>query len=408
MEKIKLAIITSHVIQYQTPLFKKLAKHQEIDLSVYFCWKFGSEKTYDFQFGKIIEWDIPLLAGYKYKFLKNFSLNPSSDFWGQINFGIIIELIKNRPDAVLVYGWNSFVNWLVFITAFLSGSSVLLHGENPLNQELLKSKWKLAIKKIIFGKLLFPRVNAFLYIGEENKKFYQYYGVPEEKLFFTPYAVDNTRFINEAKNLKSHPPHPPTGGGGSNLKNSIGIDSNSIVILFVGKLIEKKRSMDLLKAYHKCITHNSKFIIHLLFVGDGALRSELEKYIKENNLKNIHFAGFKNQTELPQYYAMADIFVLPSGEGETWGLVVNEAMCFGLPVIVSDVVGCGKDLVKNEENGYIFPLGNIQKLSEYLTDLIKNSKKRESFGKKSFEIIQNYSHEKDIEGILKILKLLKQ
>ena len=138
------------------------------------------------------------------------------------------------------------------------------------------------------------------------------------------------------------------------------------------------------------------------------MRLELEKYIKENNLRNVHFVGFKNQTELPQYYAMADIFVLPSGIGETWGLVVNEAMCFGLPVIISDMVGCGKDLVKHGENGYIFPLGDVEKLAEYLADLIKNSKKRKLFGKKSFEIIQDYSHKKDIEGILKALENIKQ
>ena len=199
MKKYKLAVLTSHPIQYQAPLFKLLAQHQEIDLLVYFCWKFGAEKTYDVQFGKDIEWDIPLLEGYKYQFFKNFSLRPSSDFWGQINPGIVVELIKNRPNAVLVYGWNSFANWIVFATAFLSGLPVLLHGENPLNQELLKSAWKRKIKKIILG-WLFKRISVFLYIGEENKKFYQFYGVPEKKMFFAPYAVDNNRYITAAKN----------------------------------------------------------------------------------------------------------------------------------------------------------------------------------------------------------------
>jgi len=140
-------------------------------------------------------------------------------------------------------------------------------------------------------------------------------------------------------------------------------------------------------------------------VGDGVLRSNLEKYVKENNLKNIHFTGFKNQTELPQYYALADIFVLPSGIGETWGLVVNEAMCFSLLVIVSDVVGCGQDLVRQNENGFVFLLGDINKLAERLKELAENKEKREQFGKKSFEIIQKYSYKKDIEGILKALKI---
>jgi len=394
MKKYKLAILASHPIQYQTPLFKKITENSQIDLMVYFNWDFGvGEESFADEFGKKIKWDIPILEGYKYKFLKNFFLKPSDIFFGQINLGIIKELVINNYDAVVVFGWNSFTNWLVFLTKFIHRTRIILQSESPLNQELLKSKWKIKIKKIILG-WLFKHISAFLYIGEENKKFYQFYDIPEEKLFFAPYAVDNERFTAANKELRSK---------NYELRKKLGIGKNDIVILFVGKLIEKKRPMDILRAYGSII-HNSKFIIHLLFVGDGVLRSNLEKYVKENNLKNIHFTGFKNQTELPQYYALADIFVLPSGIGETWGLVVNEAMCFGLPIIVSDKVGCGKDLVKKNENGFIFPEGNIELLKKYLEILIVNDKKRELFGKKSFETIKDYSYKKDIDGSLKVLE----
>jgi len=395
MKKYKLAILASHPIQYQAPLFKKITENSQIDLMVYFNWDFGvGEESFADEFGKKIKWDIPILEGYKYKFLKNFFLKPSDIFFGQINLGIIKELVINNYDAVVVFGWNSFTNWLVFLTKFIHRTRIILQSESPLNQELLKSKWKIKIKKIILG-WLFKHISAFLYIGEENKKFYQFYDIPEEKLFFAPYAVDNERFTAANKELRSK---------NYELRKKLGIGKNDIVILFVGKLIEKKRPMDILRAYGSII-HNSKFIIHLLFVGDGVLRSNLEKYVKENNLKNIHFTGFKNQTELPQYYALADIFVLPSGIGETWGLVVNEAMCFSLLVIVSDVVGCGQDLVRQNENGFVFLLGDINKLAERLKELAENKEKREQFGKKSFEIIQKYSYKKDIEGILKALKI---
>lgn len=395
-KKYKLAILTSHPIQYQAPLFKKLAEHKDIDLVVYFKWNFGVKNSYDKEFGKEIKWDIPLLEGYKYKFLKNFSLKFSSDFWGQINIGIIKEaynLKKQNYNAIIVFGWNSFTNWLLFLIAFILGLPVFLISESPLNQELLKSKWKIKTKKAIFGTF-FRFINAFLYIGEENKKFYQYYGVPDKKLFFVPYAVDNDRYIEASNKLKNKK---------NNLRKELGIDKDDIVIFFGGKLIEKKRPMDLLRAYHNIKTQNLKLKISLLFVGDGILRSELEKYVKESNLENVHLVGFKNQTELPQYYAMADIFVLPSSMGETWGLMVNEAMCFGLPIIISDLVGCGSDLVKNGENGYIFPFGDIEKLSKCFEELVNNSKKGKLFGEKSFEIIQDYSYLKDIAGILTAL-----
>lgn len=396
----KIAVLTSHPIQYQAPLFQKLAKEPDIDLTVYFCWDFGVKKeSYDAEFGKKLSWDILLLNGYRHEFLKNYSLNPSSEFWGQINFGVIKKLRENKYDAIIVFGWNSFTNWLVFLTSFWHKTPIFLRGENPLNQEFLKSRWKIKIKKTVLG-WLFRRVSAFLYIGEENKKFYQFYGASEKKLFFCPYAVDNERFIKSAQDLRLKI---------KDLRVDLGINEKDVVVLFVGKLIEKKRPMDLLGAYEMLVKGKmSKVKRSLLFVGDGALRPELEKYAEENNLENVNFVGFKNQTELPRYYAMADIFVLPSGAGETWGLAVNEAMCFSLPIIVSDIVGCGPDLIKQGENGFIFPVGDIERLSFYLKDLAEDDSKRKSFGEKSFEIIQNYSFKKDIEGILETLNSLKQ
>lgn len=390
MEKTKLAILTSHPIQYQAPLFQKLAQCPEIDLTVYFCWDFGVKKeSFDPEFGKKIKWDIPLLEGYKYEFLKNYSPKPSSCFWGQINPKIIIK----KYDAIIIFGWNSFTNWLTFLTAFAMKIPVFLRGENPLNQEFLKPKWKIKIKKMVLG-WLFKQISVFLYIGEENKKFYKFYGVYDEKLFFAPYAVDNERYLTASKKF---------GIKNYKLRKESKISKNDAVILFVGKLIEKKRPKDLLRAYENLLVCK-KYSICLFFVGDGVLRPKLEKYAEEHNLKNVHFVGFKNQTELLKYYALADILVLPSGVGETWGLVVNEAMCFSLPIIVSDMVGCGADLVKEGENGHIFPLGNIKKLTHYLEDLVENNFKRISFGETSLEIIKNYNYKKNVKVILEELK----
>ena len=397
MTKYKLAILTSHPIQYQAPLFKKMADNPQLGVVVYFR---NRPIEYDREFGRELKWDIPLLEGYSSKFLTN-------------KFLIFNELRHGNFDALLIYGWNSWVNWFTVLSAKVLGVRILMVGENPLNQELLKPKWKIFIKKILFRKILFPWVSAFLYIGEENRRFYKFYGVPDKKLFFAPYAVDNDRFVESGKLLSENR---------KSLRKELRIKGNDVIILFVGKVIGKKRPLDLLKAYHQLTTNNQQLTtkITLLFVGDGILRPELENYVKIHNLKNVFFLGFKNQTELPEYYTIADIFVLPSGVGETWGLVVNEAMCFGLPIIASDVVGCGPDLVKHSENGYIFPVGDIKALAKYLRDLIYghsdsfvNSdkfvdsdyglEKRKKFGKKSFEIVQNYSYEKDVNSILKAL-----
>ena len=226
----KLAIIMSHAIQYQAPLLRKIAASGKIDLTAYFNWDFGvNQKSIDPEFKAKVQWDIPILEGYRYKFLKNFSLRPSSNFWGQLNFGIIKELIQNRYGTVLIYGWNLFTNWLAFLTALIINTPVILQGESPLNQELLKNGWKQKIKTVVL-KRFFKHISAFLYIGEENKKFYQYYGVPEEKLFFVPYAVDNERYMAAAENLKNKR---------QKFRDELGIKENDIAILFVGKFIEK-------------------------------------------------------------------------------------------------------------------------------------------------------------------------
>lgn len=398
----KLAIITSHVIQYQTPLFRKLLK-AKVDLSVYFCWDFGSKKTYDPEFGKEVEWDIPLLEGFPHVFLRNYSPKPSSGFWGQVNPGMVRILARERPDVLLVYGWNSFTNIIAILSAKILGIKVLLHGETPLNQERLKPTWKRVMKRAFFP-ILFSLVDGFLFIGEENRKFYEHYGVPREKLFFVPYAVDNERFTKEADRLR---------GERNKIRTSLGVKGEDFVVLFTGKLISKKRPLDLLKAYELLITHYLKqsrelstesarlpITPHLVFVGDGELYKELEGYARAHHIPNVHFEGFQNQTELARYYTAADVFVLPSGLGETWGLVVNEAMCFKLPVIVSDVVGCAADLVKDGENGFIVPFGNVHALAEKLFFLVGDKNVREKFGAVSRRIIARYSHEEDVKGII--------
>jgi len=302
-------------------------------------------------------------------------------------------LLWKKYDAVLIFGWNSLTNWLAFGVAVLSGSKVLMRGESPLNQESSRPYWKLAIKRMVL-KRLFKRISAFLCIGEENRKFYEHYGAAKEKLFFAPYAVDNNFFMSEAARL-----FPKK----SELRKLLGLKGNKFIFLFVGKFIDKKRPMDLIRAY-ELVKDPKKALV---MVGDGILKEEAAKYVREQGIENVIFAGFKNQTELPEYYALADALVLPSGSGETWGLVVNEAMCFGLSVIVSDVVGCGPDLVKQDENGFVFHLGNIKELSHCLEELAADPEKKERFGKRSIEIIRDFSFDKDADAIASSLGPIK-
>ena len=369
----RLGIFMSHPIQYQISLLRNISKHEGIDLLVNFYWDFGINESYDPEFGSKIKWDLPLLDGYKSRFIKNFAKNKSTSFFGCINPGVVPPILRKEFDVVVIFGWALFSNWLVVIAATISRTPIMICAESPLSHEVSKKSLFGKIRRVIL-RVLFSMARGLLYIGQENRLFYESFGVSPKKLFFAPYAVDNTRH-NEIRK-----------------KISIRNASACVKILFVGKLIEKKRPMDLLRAYHRLQCELGESVAELWFVGSGIQQTDLETYVVEHNVKAVTFWGFQNQTELPRFYADADIFVLPSGYGETWGLVVNEAMCHGKPVIVSDLVGCGRDLV-TEKNGFRFPYKDVPRLAEALGKLVSDSELRSRFGLESCRIIQSYSQE---------------
>ena len=372
----KLAILASHPIYYQTPLWALLSKEKSLEVTVFFENKMAVGEYYDPEFGKVIEWNLPLFDGYEHQFISS-------------TLSFLTQLKQGKFNALLVNSWNSRLAWVAIFAARVLGIQVLLRAENPWNQEKVRKGPKQAFRRFALLSL-FAMVDAFLYIGEENKEFYLRYGAAPKKLFRTPYALDNPRLLKSIADpaLARH-----------EVRKQLHIPEDAAVILSVGKLISKKRPLDVLAAYREMNAQNKA----LIFVGEGELREELEKYVLENNLKNVHFVGFVGQNDISRYYVSSDIFVLASGAGETWGLVVNEALCFGLPVVLSDVVGSGADLVQEGENGFIVPYGSVLHLAQKLDLLAANPDLRAEFSHASKGIIEGYSYEEDVQGILKSL-----
>ncbi|MCA0446051.1 MAG: glycosyltransferase family 4 protein [Bacteroidetes bacterium] len=374
-KKPKIVFILSHPIQYFSPMMAGLASVWGDRFEVWYCSDVGLKSHHDSGFGVKYQWDIPLLDGYKSRFFKNFSPRPSvSGFSGLFNPGLILHLIKTRPEILIIHGWGYPTHLLAIFAAWFTGTKIWLRAETPLNQEEMKTGFLQKFKKILLKVTVFNRVSRFLFIGSRNKAFFKNFGATEDQLIFTPYAVDNNRF------------HCGTDAEKRDWKKENQISSDLPIILFCGKLISKKRPDLLLQAslILKSIPHV------ILFAGDGEMKASLEDFAMKNRL-NVRFSGFKNQTELPSIYAGSDIFVLPSTHGETWGLVVNEAMAAGLPVIVSDTTGCSADLVEEGKNGFTFPDGNAEKLAEVLERLLTNSNIRASFSSESIKKIQAYS-----------------
>jgi len=378
--------LISHPIQYYAPLYKEMTA-SGMNLEVLYCSDETIKEFHDDQFNIQVKWDVPLLDGYKFRFLKNNSWKPSlfNGFFGLINLSIVPFVLRSPKGILILHGWNRATMILAIVTSLFTRHKIWMRSENPLSHELAKSPMNRFLKKGILSPI-FALCNKILFIGNQNKAFYRYYGVPENKFIFTPYAVDNKRFLTEANALK---PDILIN------RQKLGFDKNDTIILFCGKYIFKKAPLDLLKAFNKCNEPAGKLIL----VGEGELRQEMEKYISTNNLSHkVQLTGFKNQSEIAIYYSIADLFVLPSDHGETWGLVMNEAMNFNLPVIASDRVGSSYDLIDNESNnGIMFPYGNVDALADAISEMIKRCNTHVAIT--SQKVISNYSYETIIENL---------
>lgn len=383
--KHKISYYLSHPIQYFSPLLKKMS--EEFDLHVYYFSDASIKGNMDVGFNQEVQWDVPLLDGYRYTFLKNISRRKSlsNRMWDVINPSVIRTLYKNKSEIIIVNGWSYFSNLLTIFGAKILRKRVCLRADNPLNQELKKSKITLFVKKIVLKQLLFPFIDHFLYVGSESRKFFEYYGAKSSKLIFTPHTVANEKFIAIKSKIWND----------VSLKREMGLPIDKNIILFTGKYIEKKRPMDLIKAFHLLKDRNTL----LIMVGEGKLRPEMESYIASKKIKNVILTGFINQSEIVKYYSIADLFVMCSGIGETWGLSVNEAMCFSLPVLVSETTGCSTDLVENGINGFTFKEGDITTLATAIKKLLENEDLRKQCGAASLKIIHNYSNDHIVSNL---------
>jgi len=272
-----------------------------------------------------------------------------------------------------------------FLFASMFGHRVAIYCDAPVYKEPNRTGLKNTIRGFLLGQVLFKHiVDKCLYIGSQSKKFYQFYKVRESKLVFTPFTIDNNRFREGLKHFDR-----------LEERSKLGIKEEDFVVLYTGKFISVKRPMDLIKAFGDLKVEN----MYLILVGEGQLKQDMLDYIEEQKLERIHFTGFINQKELPKYYGLADVLVLCS-ESETWGLSVNEAMACGLPIIVSDTVGCAEDLVKEGINGFIFPKGDTIALGDAIRRVAKDKQNGNRLGLESSRIIEGFTIERTAEGFL--------
>ena len=373
-------------MQYQSPIFREMAKHPRLDIQVAYCSLQGAESALDADFGVAVSWDVPVLEGYSWINIPNKSRRRNlQGFFGLVNPGLWKLISSADYDAVVIFtGYVCVSFWIALLAAKLHRPAVLFGTDAHALAARDGKGWKSSFKRLAWPRL-FGLADVVIVPSTRGVEMMQSLGIPDERLALTPYAVDNAWWTMQSEVTDRDA-----------VRRSWGVPQDAPVALFCAKLQPWKRPLDLLHAFASADIADS----HLVYAGEGAMRSELEVRAQELGLAGrVHFLGFRNQSQLPAVYCASDLLVLPS-EYEPFGVVVNEAMLCGCAIVVSDRVGAGRDLVKAGENGFIFPCGDRNALAAILSETLSDQKRLHRMGANARRRMETWSPNENIQGLL--------
>jgi glycosyltransferase involved in cell wall biosynthesis len=349
-----LAVIQSHPVQYHAPIYRELQAKFGIPVTAIYGSDFSVTDYIDREFGASFAWDTDLMSGYTQIFLSRVSEGGARAFEEVSARGLGEALWGIAPRVVLLLGYSPRFNQVAFYEAWRAGCRILFRGEttdHARNRTPIRTLARDSILRWLYGNS-----DRLLYVGERSYQHYRRLNCPDEKLVFSPYSVDIFPFeLDESARARMRPA----------MRGNLGIGEGQIVLLFSGKLSHRKGPELILQAL-KCLSSDVRERVAVVFLGSGQLAEELRRLAREQPQVRVFFPGFQNQTQLSRYYHAADLLILPSREGETWGLVVNEALHHGVPCVVSDAVGCAPDLIESGITGYTFESGSLQSLASVL------------------------------------------
>jgi glycosyltransferase involved in cell wall biosynthesis len=382
----RIAVLNSHPIQYFAPLYAHLNRAPDLEVTALYLSDFSIRGGRDSGFGQDIKWDLDLLHGYRSVFLGDAArTREPGGFWSLVAPQVWNELRTGSYDVLWLHGHNYAANLIALTAAKSAGLRVMMRGETHLG--LPSGRIKSVLRRPAMSTL-YRFCDRVLAIGSANAAFYRAMGVPKDKIFLVPYSVDNERFVRSAtldarQRLE--------------VRERFKLPTDQPVVLYAAKFTPRKRPGDLLEAVGRLKSKTDQPFT-VLMVGSGELEHQLRAFCAEHALDNVLFTGFVNQSELPALYGASDIFVLPS-EHEPWGLAVNEAMCAGIPVVVSREVGCVADLVQDGVNGYTPAAGDIEGFAKALQRLIEDDQLRLRQGRASLARILQWSYQQCLDGI---------
>jgi glycosyltransferase involved in cell wall biosynthesis len=389
--RLRLLVVASHVVQYSSPIFKKLAQDRRLEILVAYCSMQGAQAGVDPGFGVEVSWDTPLLEGYPWVHVPNRAPRPGMGrFFGLFNPGVWKLVREGKFDAVLVSGYFYASAWIAILAAKRHGIPILFTTEaHSLRSWAAQSKWKLRFKRLVVPRIL-SLAKVLLTVSSGAAEQLKALGFSTNRIVLAPYVVDNAWWSERA-----------TEADRDAARASWQIPASARVVLFCAKLQPWKGPLDLLEAFARANISES----YLVFAGDGPLRSNVEQRARALGIfGRVRFLGFVNQSQLPNVYRASDLLVLPSLY-EPFGLVVNEAMLCGCPVAVSDQVGAKYDLVRQGETGCVFPTRDVDALAAILRDVLSDSDKRNQMGAAARKRMETWSPREYVDGLVEAVEL---
>lgn len=382
-----------------------MAGSADCSIKVFYTWGQAQGKVLDKDFGIEREWDIDLLSGYDHVFVKNISTTPGSHHYkGIINPTLVSEVASFHPDKIIVYGWK-FNSHLKILRHFKGKIPLYFRGDSTLLDEPAGFSLKKTLRKLLL-QWVYRHVDYVLSPGTASDAYFLNAGLSASQIIRAPHAVDNARFSGTGipDELSTYEV------SARKWRKELSIPDDTKVFLFAGKFEPKKDPILLVKAFLRI--HQQYSNTHLIMVGNGILEEELKTMTSSpstfstsstpstslnisqplsTSSNPITFLPFQNQSIMPVVYRLGDVYVLPSrGPGETWGLAINEAMACGRPVIASDKCGAAADMVKDNENGFVFKAGNENGLYNCMGKMIHAD--TSSMGAKALETVQQFSY----------------
>lgn len=385
--KRRVLLACSQPIQNPVPL-QLLSQYPELDVLMAYC-SLPSEKLRNGQ-EQITKqaFDIPMLDGYRWVRVRNYSPFPGlAKFYGLINPGLI-KLIRKR-DCCIVYGHSYISFWLAIITSKLFSKPLILTTDATSLESASGVAWKKPIKKRYYSYLYKRVADLVLVPSSAAKKFLSSLGIPENRIYITPYVVDN-KYIAEVAEATDR----------VKVRNDWRVPADAVVAVFCAKFITRKRPQDALRAFAQADVPNS----YLVMVGDGPLKESLRAEAEQLQIADrVRFLGLVKYSRLPEVYAASDVLVFTS-EHEPYGLPVNEAMICGIPAIVSDRIGAGYDLVREGETGFVYPCGNVDALASVLREALSDRRLLMRMGEKARERMNTWSPRENAEATIEAIE----